>query len=77
MRIVQRGKGVETVAGKTNGCAFCGTRLYSEQEFWNPVVGDAGRAVANLLARVAGWRNEPVCCAVCPVTAIREGETAP
>ena len=40
MRIVQHGKGLETTAGKTNGCAFCGTRLYLQQPFWQPVVGD-------------------------------------
>ena len=66
MRIVQHGKGLETTAAKTNGCAFCGTRLYLQQPFWQPVVGDVDRAIANLLTRVAGWRCEPVCCAVCP-----------
>jgi len=66
MRIVQHGKGLETTAAKTNGCAFCGTRLYLQQPFWQPVAGDVDRAIANLLARVAGLLVEPVCCAAYP-----------
>ncbi len=68
MRIVQHGKGLETVAGKTARCAFCGHDVYAEQPFWQPVAGDVAPAIANLKARVAGWRSEPVCCRSCPVT---------
>ena len=67
MTIVQHGKGLECTAYGTSGCVFCGTRIYSEQKFWQPVIGDLQACVANLVARVAAWRSEPVCCGRCPV----------
>ena len=58
------------LAARTSPCAACGLTLYREQTFANAIVTwqpDGVRvALAELLAWVRRWRQEPVTCETCP-----------
>jgi hypothetical protein len=58
------------LAARTSPCAACGVTLYREREF--PVAVQTAHpdgvqvALEMLLAWVARWRQEPICCKRCP-----------
>lgn len=58
------------LAARTSPCAACGTPLYREQPFVQPIVtwrpNGVRVALAELLERVRHWRQEPVTCTKCP-----------
>ena len=71
MTVIQYGDSLECTAYRTVRCVSCRTCLgYEEQEFWQPVLGHLKAATANLLARAAAWKAEPLACDECPDKAV-------